>query len=425
MYQAYITKLKDVRPHPNADKLQLATVFSNTIVVSLTAKTGDLGIYFPTDGQLSAEFCSANKLLRSQGGYLEDDKRAVKAIRLRGEKSDGLFMSLAALEPFGDISALKPGDPITAFGGTLICQKYVPNTKARRAPGSGDIVRKPKTKIAPLFKEHKDTEQLAYNLGQFKPGDILEVTLKMHGTSQRTAHLPIFKGYRRSLLDRLFRRAGTPVYDYGIVTGTRRVVLEEFNEARQFRKPAHDFFANKLHKGETVYYELVGYENEQTTIMPICSNAKNALGKEFPAKYGEKTIFHYGCQPGENHIYVYRMTMTNEDGVTVEYSPQQMRQRCEEMAVDYVPVFETVIIPRFETQEEVEDFVLKLAEKYYEGDDPVGKTHIREGVVVRIVSNPSFRAYKMKGFAFKVLEGLVKDSAETPDTEEAEDLAAE
>ena len=37
--------------------------------------------------------------------------------------------------------------------------------------------------IAPLFTEHCDTEQLAYNLSAFKPGDEIEITLKMHGTS--------------------------------------------------------------------------------------------------------------------------------------------------------------------------------------------------------------------------------------------------
>lgn len=30
-YSGYITKLQDVRPHPNADRLQLATVFGNQV----------------------------------------------------------------------------------------------------------------------------------------------------------------------------------------------------------------------------------------------------------------------------------------------------------------------------------------------------------------------------------------------------------
>ena len=63
-----------------------------------------------------------------------------------------------------------------------------------------------------------------------------------------------------------------------------------------------------------------------------------------------------------------------------------------------------------------------IAEKYYDGPDPIGKTHIREGVVVRIVNRPKLCAYKHKNFAFKVLEGLIKDAAEAPDMEEAQEV---
>ncbi len=61
------------------------------------------------------------------------------------------------------------------------------------------------------------------------------------------------------------------------------------------------------------------------------------------------------------------------------------------------------------------------AEEYYAGPDPIGKTHTREGVVVRIVNKPKFCAYKHKNFEFKCLEGLVKAEAEAPDMEEAQD----
>jgi len=44
-------------------------------------------------------------------------------------------------------------------------------------------------------------------------------------------------------------------------------------------------------------------------------------------------------------IYVYRMTMTNEDGFVVEYTPDFMRYRCEQMGVKCVPVMDKFIIP--------------------------------------------------------------------------------
>jgi hypothetical protein len=76
-------------------------------------------------------------------------------------------------------------------------------------------------------------------------------------------------------------------------------------------------------------------------------------------------------------------------------------------------------------EEELGEFVKKVAEQFYDGPDPVGKTHVREGVVVRIINRPKFAAYKIKNFSFKCLEGLVKADAAAPDMEEAQEVADE
>ena len=71
------------------------------------------------------------------------------------------------------------------------------------------------------------------------------------------------------------------------------------------------------------------------------------------------------------------------------------------------------------------DWIKGMAELYYDGPDPIGKTHIREGVVVRILNRPKFTAYKHKNFSFKVLEGIIKESATAPDMEEAQEVENE
>ena len=113
MYSAYVTTIKNLRKHPNADRLQLGECFGNTVCVSMEYTDGQIGVYFPTDGQFSVEFADTNNLLRKKdadgnniGGYMDPDKRNVTSIKLRGEKSDGLFLPLVCLEPFGDISSL-------------------------------------------------------------------------------------------------------------------------------------------------------------------------------------------------------------------------------------------------------------------------------------------------------------------------------
>ena len=45
----YVVEVKNLRPHENADRLQIAEFFGNSTVVDLKIKVGDIGIYFPTD----------------------------------------------------------------------------------------------------------------------------------------------------------------------------------------------------------------------------------------------------------------------------------------------------------------------------------------------------------------------------------------
>ena len=495
MYKAYITILTNVRKHPNADRLLLADVFGNTVCVSTDYTEGQLGIYFPTDGQLSLEFAERNNLLRKKddagnniGGYMDPEKRNVTAIRLRGEKSDGLFLPISALDycyAHHDASIeLRAGDVIDGVvNGCEICCKYIPRSHTyRNIMTGGNKTRKKKVATAPLFKEHADTEQLAYNLSAFKPGDEIEITLKMHGTSQRTGYLPVLQGYADTWPCRVgnaFRHImrkmgcyhgedvhdGEPIYDYGYVSGTRRVVLENYEGGfygdNEFREQHSKVFEGKLWKGETVYYEVVGFTTSGAPIMSTASNSK-LNDKEFIKQYGKETVFSYGCSPTfepnieaqedengylpelpQSDIYVYRMTMTNEDGEVVEYTPDFMRYRCEQMAVKTVPVFWKGIIPEKEDVIYVDkndngmcddgeavyvkpidagEWVKKMAEQFYDGPDPVGKTHVREGVVVRIINRPKFAAYKHKNFSFKVLEGIAKVDAEAPDMEEAQEV---
>lgn len=483
MYKVYVTELKNVRPHPNADRLVLADCFGNTVCVNKESKEGDIGVYFPEGGQVSLEFAEANNLLRKKddagnniGGYM-DERRKVTAIRLRGEKSDGLYLPLTCLESFGDISTLSVGESVELFNGHEIATKYIVKTSVRHGSG-GNHTRKVKVEVAPLFSEHADTEQLAYNLSAFKPGDQIEITLKMHGTSQRTGYLPVFKGYKyatwiekwfaegalkaeeanggkmmpwdKKIYDWIIKRA-TPIYDWGYVSGTRRTVLEDYEGgyygSNAFREVHSKKFEGKLWKGETVYYEVVGFTDTGAPIMGSCGNEK--LGKDFVKQYGKETVFSYGCdfdggkepeihdencgapyivKGPQSDIYVYRMTMTNEDGNVVEYTPEFMRYRCEQMGVKCVPVFKNFTIHSIELElasQTAGEFVKTIAEKYYDGADPVGKTHVREGVVVRIINRPKFTAFKHKNYSFKVLSGIAVEKMEANGGEVSSDIASE
>jgi hypothetical protein len=422
-YNAYITKIKNIRKHTNADRLQVGECFENFVIVSMDTRDNELGVYFPTDGRLGTEYCESNNLLRKKdengnniGGYLEPEKRHISSLKFRGEKSDGLFMPLKSLENFCNISDLKEGDIITTLNGTLICEKYIPKSNRRNnALTNNKEKKKLIDKISyPMFEEHIDTSQLAYNLNQFKQGDLCYITLKMHGTSQRTAYTIQEFLKKRNLIQRIFKLKNKINKSWQYVSGTRRCILMNFDNGFYgndlFRKTFHDYFVGKLYKGEEVFYEVVGYVNENTTIMPECNN-KKTNDKEFIKQYGETTRFTYGCGVGQSDIYVYRITKTDEDGNIVEYPWHLVKLRCDQMGVKHVPEFDKFI---YSTQEDL----MNRVNVYVDGTDPIGKTHVREGVVIRIENREKFSAFKHKNFNFKVLEGIIKAN-DVLDMEEA------
>jgi len=350
---------------------------------------------------------------------MDEMKRQVSSIKLRGEKSDGLFMPLKSLAKFTDISTLKEGDTVTTLNGILICEKYVPAGKIRSSTQGTPKIKKVEKESFPYFQEHIDTSQLAYNLQQFRIGDNCRITLKGHGTSQRTSHTikitPVVLPNIIHNILKFFKVKIKPKETWDYVTGTRRVTLKDYDGGfyggNGFRRQWHDLFLGKLQKGESIYYEVVGYTDDGQLIMPECDN-KKTKDKEFIKQYGDKTRFTYGCGVGQSDIYGYRMTMTNEDGYVVEYPWSLVKLRCEQMGIKYFPEFDNFI---FTTTEDL----MERVNLHTEGVDPIGKTHLREGIVVRIENKEKFNAFKNKSFPFKVLEGIIK-SDDVLDMEEAE-----
>lgn len=434
MYCAYIVELKSLREHSNADRLLCTEIFGNNVIVSKEYKEGQKCIFFPTDGKLGLEFAEKNNLIRKKdenginiGGYLDPEKRNITALKLRGEKSEGLLLPIESLKDFTDINKLNIGDQITVLNGHLICEKYIPKRNSRSStphplPNGKKKRSKSKEKISyPFFEEHIDTSQLDYNLHVFKPGDTIYITRKLHGTSGRTQNaVEIKKKFRNRIVKKIFGLKDKETKTYNLITGTRRTEINAFNDNKgyygtnEFRKPYHDFFKDKLPKGMEVFYEIVGWVNESTPIMGRCSN-KLVKDKAFEKMYGKETVFTYGCEPGQNDMYVYRMTMTNEDGVVVELPTEEVQMWCDRLGCKFVPILDKFL---FTTIEDLNERI----NKWLDIPDEIDSRHVAEGVVVRIDNRSRFAAYKRKSFYFKVLEGIIKDNSDAPDMEEAEEL---
>lgn len=191
-YFGLVTKLQNVRKDENSDRLYLADCFNEGVIIGSDMQTGQEVLYLPTDGEIERwfgnEFClfRKNEDGTPQGGYIENNGH-IRAIKLRGNQSSGVVIALDKVyEKFGDQN-WKDGDKVNTINDKEFCRKYIPK---RKIP-TGQVKTSYKGRKAegityPEFSMHTDTEQLAYNLDKFRSGDILNMTLKMHGTSQRS-----------------------------------------------------------------------------------------------------------------------------------------------------------------------------------------------------------------------------------------------
>jgi hypothetical protein len=442
MYKAIVTRLKNVRAHSNADRVKLATCVGNQVVIGLDHEEDELGIYFGSDGQLSHEFCKANNLYRdslmnvdpSAKPGMFDNNRRVRAQRFRGEISDGFWVPISYFDFLGKFN-FQEGEEFSELKNVLICNKYInPATAKAASRNNGRTTRKAKTSV--MFKEHFDTEQFGKNLQFFKKGQTIVITEKLHGTSGRVGRVKVERD-DFTLMEKIAKFFGARIEkeEWKYLNGTRRVVLEESNGTQYhdpgIREYAFKVFDGNLRKGETVFFEIVGFEPNGLPIMPP-GDVNSLKDKDFSKKYGEKMMYSYGCDPEKCEVYVYRITFTNEDGQTIDYAWEDVVSRCHEMGVKTVPHIATLrledvemnLMLRNKSSEKVDD--RDVSEKFFEmvqewgsGVSILDNRHIREGVCVRIEGGISNRTYKFKSFEFKVLEGIAKDSG-VVDEEEAQ-----
>lgn len=116
-YQAIVTRIK-TRPIEGSDNIVLGQVGEYQVVVGKDTIEDALGVFFEADSQLSEELCRIHDLVEVHGadgkkankGYFAKNRR-VRAIKLRGVRSEGFWCPLSYFEYTGyNLSRLKEGD---------------------------------------------------------------------------------------------------------------------------------------------------------------------------------------------------------------------------------------------------------------------------------------------------------------------------
>lgn len=447
-YGGLVCRIK-TREHSNADSLAVGNCAGYQVIVSKDTEDGAKGLFFMSDTQLSHAFCMANGLYRKDpvtgvelGGYLESNRR-VRTIKLRGETSDGLWLPLTCLDhfPASALHSVQLGIEINKLAGDDNLAKKYETPATQRAKQRAALVKgnkKNRNPKFPTFHKHYDTPQLRNNLARIPEGALITVTEKLHGTSGRSGHLKC--EHPPTWFQSLFKRPGKTEWKH--IMGSRNITIHD--NTKEIRKINPQYEANdyrtlqhrklSLKKGETIYYEIVGWSgghgprdldggliNAPSRIMPAYSvdDSSDPIRKEIKKRFKtDKVDFTYGLRMGDNEIYVYRITQTNEDGDSTELAWHQVVRRCEDMGLKHVPILDQFIYKRpvaedrygldYDPDYEKPDMVLDYAKRACSGPSYLDPNSIKEGVCVRVEHPDCSHTFKYKSFWFCHLEGIAK-----------------
>lgn len=423
-HKAIVAKLEKVASIEGADRIQIGYVLGEQVIISKDWQVGMVGVFFQPELQLSEEYCTYNNLYRDsalnrdkeKSGFFEKNRR-VRCQPFLKVRSEGFFAELETLVFCMENAYLdlKVGDQFDELNGFKICQKYI--SEKTKTAMQNHQKKKVKDVSVENFSQHVDTDQFKYHVDSIPVGTLLSFHHKVHGTSARYGlhkvkrKLPKWKEFVNKLAP-IFSSEG---WEY--VAGTRRVNLfedqreskEGFHGSEGYRYEVLDTLKPHLEKGMTVYGEIAGFANGKP-IMGVHSTDV-LKDKAFKKKYGKEVVYKYGCVEGTNRFHVYRISITNEEGVETDFTAQQVEKWCSDRGIlHHLEIHPQMIYDG--DKEKLCTLVEQLTERpECLTEDYIDPSHVSEGVIIRADGHkrvPKF--YKSKSYAFRVLEGIFKEN---------------
>ena len=438
-YLAKIVKIENFHKHsdPEVTKLKCCCIDGFNIITGIDSEPG-LYVYFPTACCINPKFLSYANLYRhgelnvdqTKTGMFDDNGR-VKAIRLRGELSEGFIIPIVVLENWVMSTVnvelkVEEGtefDSIEHDGKTFwVNKKYIPkNTRTPGAPGSGNSGKGKQPKgldkiIENQFRFHYDTVLIKKCPHVLHPNDLISITSKVHGTSGISAYVLCKQELNwKQKIARWLTGEEFDKYDY--LYSSRSVIKNQYyNKSVQggfygvdVWKYADDIVRPCLSKGMTAYYEIIGFlpnggyiqKNYDYGCLPPVGDEAYTYGKHFK-------------------VQIYRVTITDVSGKVHEFSAREVQLWAQ--MVGLVPVeqyyygYAKDLYPDLDPSEHWnENFLSKLANDknfYMECNSPTCDNKVpHEGIVIKI-ENMKSEAFKLKCFKFLDGEGKALDKGE-------------
>ena len=395
-----------------------------------TVNDSDREIYLKQTDELK-------KNAKSKCGFFSHNGR-VRMIRLKKTPSMGYLFGIDEMTKFCPrVKNINLENYLNVdfdtVDGELFVKAYVPHVKETSKCGDGSKKRNKKLKrfdkmIDGEFSFHYDTSQLGKNIHLIKPTDVVEISVKMHGTSiifsniliKNPIKIPLYKRLWNRVADRFNIFTSTRftdyVIDYGNIYSSRTVIKNQYINKGvtdgyynfDIWGKANEIIKPYIGKGMTVYAEICGYA-------------------------GDKMIqkgYDYGCDVGEFFIMPYRIT-TKDYGVKNEWNVGEVQAWTVKLLSDHPELSKKVhpitllyhgrlkdLYPTVsETEHWHENVLYKMMNDNehfgMEKLEPLCKNKVpREGIVLRIENDLLAEAFKLKCLRFREREAKSVDNGE-------------
>ena len=306
-YMVPLTTIKEIKPHPNADRLELAVVYGFEVVVGKSSyKAGDRVIYVPIDSVIPQNLEDA---LFPPDSKIKLTKHKVRQIRIRKQPSQGMLINPMMID---DVYGFMPDGLETDYSEKLTITKYEPPVRGASfgLPGA-KAVKKRKNEN---FHKYGGLNNFKWYPDKFKEGEMVVFQEKIHGTNARAGILPYSANSLWKRIKKFFRL--TPEFEF--CYGSNGVQLQD-------RRNFKGFY------GEDVYGKVFKDIEVESRLQP----GEQVFGEIYGS--GIQKNYDYGCKEGEHRFVLFDVKVMYDNGKFAWLGPDAVKRYAKDRGFHMVP----------------------------------------------------------------------------------------
>ena len=274
-----IVEIDDIQKHPNADKLDVATVKGWFCIVGRGQfQKGDKCLYIPIDSVLPEDL--VNKLFKDS--KIRPVRGRIRTVKIRGQVSQGLVVRL---EDAG-LDGHKVGENVADL---LKIAKYEPPVQMSPASNAHATSKK---QTNSNFRKYTEIENFKNHVNVFEEGEQVSITEKIHGSNFRCGYVKTEVNTLWKKIKKLFGKL--PEFEF--VYGSHNVQLQDLSRPR----PA---YYSELKKN--IYWEAI----EKYDLRSKLKDLEDEIGSVvvYGEVYGDgiQKGYTYGHKTGERSLVVF------------------------------------------------------------------------------------------------------------------------